>query len=144
MSVLQSLDRQWVIGVLTTLLADPDPEMRCDAAEALVRIDPKCALDVILPLLNDPVSSVRWHICGLLHDFGDERASAHLVKVLLEDPEGDVRLLAAAALGNVGNHTVIPALRQAQQFDDGIDYEGRRVRDMAAEAIDSILGKENE
>ena len=141
--MLEALDRGAVIRELVGLLNERDLELRCDAAESLLRIDSDQTIDRVLPLLTDPESTVRWATCGLLHDFGDQRATPALVTVLLNDPEADVRLMAAYALGEIGDHTVLPALRQAAQLDDGEDYEGRRVRDAATEAIESICARQS-
>jgi HEAT repeat protein len=141
-AALKALDREAVIGELVGLLNSRDLELRCDAAEALLRIDSDQTIDLVLPLLADPESTVRWATCGLLHDFGDQRAIPLLVPVLLNDPEADVRLMAASALSEIGDHSALPALRQAAQLDDGEDHEGRRVRDAAAEAIGNISARE--
>jgi HEAT repeat protein len=141
-SALRALDRGDVIRELNHLLNCQDPELRCDAAEALLRVDANQTIDLVLPLLADLNSTVRWNTCGLLHDFGDRRAIPSLVSVLLNDPEADVRLMAAHALSEIGDCGALSALRQASQFDDGADYEGRRVRDAATEAIERILARE--
>ncbi len=141
-ATLKALDRGAVIRELVGLLNSRDLELRCDAAESLLRIDSDQTIDLVLPLLTDSESTVRWNTCGLLHDFGDQRAIPLLVPVLLNDPEADVRLMAAYALSEIGDHSALTALRQASQSDDGTDYEGRRVRDAAAEAIESILARE--
>jgi HEAT repeat protein len=140
---LKALDRGAVIRELSHLINDRDPESRCVAVEALLRVDAGQAIDLVLPLLADPISTVRWNTCGLLHDFGDRRAIPSLVSVLLNDPEADVRLIAAYALGEVGDRSALPALRQVSESDDGTDHEGRRVRDLAAEAIESISARES-
>jgi HEAT repeat protein len=139
---LKALDRGAVIHELSGLLNTRNLELRCDAAEALLRIDSNQTIDLVLPLLTDPASTVRWNTCGLLHDFGDKRAIPLLVQVLLNDPEADVRLMAAYALGEIGDGSALSALRQASQLDDGADDEGYRVRDVATEAIESVLARE--
>ena len=142
MAALKGLDRQLVISTLQDLIRNPDPELRCDAAEALLRIDSEKTVDLIIPLLTDSTESVRWNTCGLLHDFGSMRAVPALVRVLLHDPEGSVRGMAAWALGAIGDSAAIPALRQATESDTGTDHEGRRVRDFAVQAIQEIQGRE--
>jgi len=137
-SVLESLDRELTIKSLLKLLRDADSDVRCDAAEGLMRIDSKLGTEAVLPLLADPDANVRWHTCGLIYDFGDQRATARLVEVLRNDPEGYVRLFAADALGRVGDLWAIPSLRDAEQFDTGQDHEGRRVSEVAKEAIETI------
>jgi HEAT repeat protein len=140
-TALKTLDREAVLRVLGTMLKSPDVELRCDAAEASLRIDPGQTLSLVLPLLTDPNKIVRREVCGLFHDFGDKRALPALVKILLTDPEGDVRHIAAYALGEIGDSSVLPALLQAVELDGGTDHEGRPIRDMAAEAIDEILSR---
>ncbi len=59
--------------------------------------------------------------------------------MLLEDPDGSVRLVSALALRHIGDTRAIPALEYAVNHDMGTDEEGRRVDKAAKEAIDSIL-----
>jgi HEAT repeat protein len=139
---LKSLNPDRTICTLTELLHSPESDIRCISAEVLFRLNAPNATALILSLLHDPVASVRWYVCGLLHDFGGADASSHLATVLLTDPDGDVRLLAAAALQKIGDQTVIPALRKAHQHDDGTDSERRRIRDVVADAITCILARE--
>lgn len=138
---LQKQDWETVVSILRNLLNNPDSDVRADAAEAALRIDPYQSIDIVLPLLNESDSTMRWHICGLLHDFGDKRAARVLVKILLEDSDGDVRWMAAWALGEIGDDTALSALHQAAEDDDGTDHEGRRVCDVAAESIREILAR---
>jgi HEAT repeat protein len=141
-ATLMALDRKAAIRELRRLLKGRDPDLRCDAAEALLRIDANRTIDYVVPLLTDPDSAVRWSTCGLLHDFGDKRAVPLLVQVLRNDSEAEVRLMAAFALSEIGDCSALSALQQASQLDDGADGEGRRVRDIATEAIQSISARE--
>jgi HEAT repeat protein len=138
---LVSSNRDFVIESLRNLLKDPDPTMRSDAAEALLRVDAKVGTEAVLILLDDADSAVRWNTCGLLYDFGTERATSRLLELLCKDPEPDVRLIAADALGNLGDLSAVPGLRDAEQFDRGEDHEGRQVSEAAKEAIESILDR---
>jgi HEAT repeat protein len=138
---VKGLDPGVSLGILTRMLKDQDPDLRCDAAEALLRIDAMLAIDLVLPLLRDGDDSVRWYTCGLLHDFGDKRALASLVDLVLSDPHCDVRSTAAYALGAIGDTTVLPALRQVVELDMGADSWGHTVREVATEAISQILAR---
>jgi HEAT repeat protein len=140
-AALRSADRESTVDSLVRLLGDPDSEVRCDAAEALMRVDATRGTEHILSLLSDPDSGVRWHTCGLLYDRGDARASERLTEVLLNDPEGEVRLFAADALRNVGDPAAIARLSHAAEFDQGTDREGRTVADAAREAIIKIQSR---
>jgi HEAT repeat protein len=135
---LLSLERKSTFDVLAGLLDNVDVDIRCDAAEMLMRIDAKRGEPLIISLLLDSDPNVRWSVCGFLYDFGDKHATSGLVNVLLNDTEADIRFFAADALGRIGDHSAIPSLRQAVQFDQGKDGEGRRVGDAAAEAIKQI------
>lgn len=137
----KSMNRDLVIDELMQCLHEPDPNMRSDAAEALLLVDGSRSVGIVLPLLADNVASVRWHVCGLLHDFGDEKITPQLVTVLQSDAEPFVRMAAAYALGGVGAASAIDALRYAHEHDKGTDYEGRRVCDVAADAIEEILSR---
>jgi HEAT repeat protein len=88
---LKLMDRQYVMSALRKLIENQDPDLRCDALEALLVIDKAINLDVIVQLLEDPFESVRWNTCGLLHDYGTNAVVPNLVRVLVYDPEGSVR-----------------------------------------------------
>lgn len=138
---IRGLNKQEV-DILINQLRHFDGEIRCDAATALLIIDNHKHMESILPLLEDPLGYVRWDVAGLLHDFGDEAAIESLIKVILSDPDDDVRHNACFALSTIGDARALPALRYVLANDKGEDYEGRRVSDMAQEAIDSILSRQ--
>jgi HEAT repeat protein len=135
---LQAIDRDVVLKVVESLLSNDSSDLRANAAEALLRLDPYENLPKVLVLLDDVDETVRWFVCGLLHDFGDTRAAPRLSKALAEDSSALVRLTATYALAKMGDRMSLPALRKAVEFDRGQDYEGRTVKDAAAEAINEI------
>lgn len=138
---IKGLDQQ-KIDVILTLLQDQDEEVQCDAATALFLISPTKYQEAILPLLRDPQGNVRWHIAGLLHDFGDSRATEILGEVALKDPDVEVRYNACLALSSVGDVRALPALKQVIEHDEGADYEGRLVSEAAQDAYDKILSRQ--
>src|SRR5262245_31851703 len=79
---LQACEQSYLRQCLIGFLNDRDPDTRCDAAEAMLRLNSNDNLELVIPLLADPDQYVRSHVCGLLHDFGDKRAITELVKVL--------------------------------------------------------------
>jgi HEAT repeat protein len=91
-------------------------------------------------MLVDPAVEVRWHACGCLHDFGDERAVPALFKVLRHDPDPQVRGTAAYALGGIGSPAAIPALLATLGSDNEYDKLGHSPSSYAATALDDILG----
>lgn len=142
-ATLLGLPKEPLIDVLSGLVKGIDPELRCDAAYILLKIDAKRAVPLVLPLLADPDSAVRWNTCGLLHDRGDERATEGLVKLLREDPDAGTRHIAAWALGACGDARALPALEVAAATDDGEDYEGRTVSEAAVGALFEIKARFN-
>jgi HEAT repeat protein len=129
-----------VVPLLAARLADPDMEVRCRAILALLFLDAGRAIDLVLPMLADPEETVRWHACGCLHDFGDERAVGPLVAVLAGDPDPQVRGTAAYALGGIGSPAAIPALLDALEADHELGAVGHSASSCAATALDDILG----
>lgn len=114
--------------------------MRCTACEAVLRIDAHRAIELVLPLLDDPDITVRWNACGCLHEFGDQRVINPLVRVLQSDPDAQVRGTAAYALGGIGSPAAIPALLAAMEFDHELDMHGHSASSTPATALDDILG----
>ena len=131
--------RPAVVPLLAAKLADPDPDVRCRATTALLFVDAGRTLELVLPLLRDPDDVVRWHACGCLHDFGDDRAVGPLAAVLARDPDPQVRGTAAYALGGIGSPAAIPALLRALG-DDERDLHGHSASSCTATALDDILG----
>jgi HEAT repeat protein len=130
-----------VFPLLTSRLTAEDPEARCEAITALVFLDAHRAVEPVVAMLDDPDTTVRWHACGCLHDFGDERAVGALGEVLRRDPDAQVRGTAAYALGGVGSPAAIPSLLAALGSDNEYDIHGHSPSSCAATALDNILGK---
>ena len=91
-------------------------------------------------MLADPDTTVRWHACGCLHDFGDERAVPCAREVLGRDPDPQVRGTAAYALGGIGSPAAIPSLLAVLGSDNEYDIHGHSPSSCAATALDDILG----
>lgn len=130
--------------LLGPMLSNPDPAVRLVACEAVFFVDARRGLELALPLLDDPEVGMRWHVCGCLHDCGDERAIEPLIRVLRDDPDAQVRGSAAHALGAIGRRTgsaaAIPALLAAMEADHERDMHGHSASSCAARALDDILG----
>jgi HEAT repeat protein len=137
----ERIDKSALRLELNKLLNDDDGDIRCDAATALLEMAAGGNLPQVLPLLSDGDKDVRWHICGLLMDFGDSRAEDSLANLLLHDPIADVRFIAASALGKCGTEASIAALESASSNDSGVDREGRSIKDECAESIRMIRAR---
>ncbi len=124
---------------LREMLGVPDPELRCQAALAIFYVAPIDGLELLVGLLDDVESFVRWHTCGLLHDIGDQRAIEPLIHLMKSDPDPQVRNTAAYALGGIGDARAIPALIETMDNDHEFDELGHSASSCAATALDDIL-----
>lgn len=138
---LKSLDRAWLVKLLTKSLADPDPQKRALAVQSLILVDARETLDIVLQMLKDPDIDVRWEVCYWITDYGDSRAIEPLIKVLLEDPSPDVRSQAAIALGASHSPKAKPALIQAKDHDFEKNFHDSNVSECAADALEAIERK---
>jgi HEAT repeat protein len=118
----------------------PEPDVRLRAAAALLSLDAKGTLEVVLPMLNDPDDMVSWEVCNSLYHYGDERAVGPLVAVLADHTDPSLRCAAAYALRGIGSPAAIPALVRALDNDHEPDDEGYTTSQCAGHALDEILG----
>jgi HEAT repeat protein len=129
---------------LAEALRHPEPFQRCLAGNAARFAGLDGWREVVLALLDDPDSSVRWYGCGLLYDAGDERAVAALVDRLQADPSPGVRVIAADALGRIGSLAAISALERAAERDHEVDPLGFTPAGSAREALGAIRRRASE
>lgn len=103
---------------------------RLEAAQLLVKIGPD-AVPALCQTLDDPRSAIRQPAVEVLRDLGPAaiRAFLHLVVVLGEDPNPQLRREAAIALGRLGNAAA------ASYLIDRLDDPDERVRQAVAEAL---------
>lgn len=137
---LRSMDHATTIKQITRVLHHSDPKNRCRAMELLLLIDASETLELVLPLLNDPIDFVRYNLLLTLCDTSsrDRRLVDPLIHALAQDANADVRSMAAFLLGAIGDEKAIPALQLAISQDFSIDYEGETVSRLAAKALDSL------
>lgn len=139
--ILRRLDREFVVKVAEEFLYNGEPEMRCRAAKTLCHLNPKYS-QLLLPLLQDSNKDVRQYMCDLLHDFGDDSAVVSLVQVVKSDKDVGVRVHATAALGQLGDKSVLAVLEQIRDHDKEYDFHRFSPSDVAREAIATILSKQ--
>ncbi|MER7279312.1 HEAT repeat domain-containing protein [Dactylosporangium sp. NPDC000244] len=93
-------DAERADAVARSLLDDADPRVRSRAAGMVAFWARPGALDVLLPLADDPAPHVRmvlgWHLGGLR-----DRAAEPTLLALLEDPDEQVREFAARGLARM-------------------------------------------
>ena len=125
--------------VLTPMLSGDD-NSRCEACEAILRVDAERGLDLVLPLLRDPDLGVRWFVCDCIAGLGGARAVPALLTVLKSDGDPQVRGTAARGLGWQGGPECIPPLLETMASDHEIDMHGHSPSHCALMALDDILG----
>jgi HEAT repeat protein len=116
-------------------------DVRCKASRAILGIDAKEGIELLLPFFDDPNVTFRWDICGLMHEYGDERVIEPLINRMKNDPDPQVRGTAAYALGGIGNPAAIPALTETLNHDHEIDQLGYTPSHGAESAINEIQRK---
>jgi len=115
-------------GVWALVLATKDGVQRQSARETLVAMGRE-ATPVLVKLLDDPHSSVRWEAALALKDIADPASSESLAEAL-KDENGDVRWVAAEALGALGPEGMRPLLKTLMEDADSFE-----LRDAAHVAI---------
>ena len=95
------------------VVEDEDFRVREWAADALTAIATEDAIDALVTALDDPVKEVRLAAVRGLVKRSPEAAVDTFMSMVLEDPEWEIRVQAAAALGMTGRDDVIPALEEA-------------------------------
>ncbi len=136
---LVASDKTAVLAHFETLLHSHDDEQRASAIEGLALLHGPEATDTIVRWINDSSSTVRWVVCGCLHDYGDLRAVPALLDRMKHDPDCQVRGVAASGLGQIGAIEALPDLHQAFQTDLEIDELGHSTSDQAQDAMTSVM-----
>ena len=124
--------------VLKLKLNDRDINVRCKASRAILGIDAKKGIELLLPFFNDPDATFRWDICGLMHEYGNEHVIEPLIDRMKNDSDPQIRGTAAYALGGIGNPRAIPALVETLNNDHEIDELGYSPSSSAETAIHEI------
>jgi hypothetical protein len=109
------------------------------AFEIMMRIDPERSMDYAGTLLHDE----SWHfaVCHLIARCGGtKQVQPQVIDILLRSPSTGTRVMAAHALGRIGDANAVPALQYAQEYDHDRDSGGWRVSIAATEAIEKIQG----
>jgi len=92
------------------LLDDPDPTVRAACAHALGLHGQAQDAARLIPRLNDETTFVRWEIAKALQKLHNPLAIKPLINAMKDDPDPDVRMSAAAALGQYPQRIVFSAL----------------------------------
>lgn len=128
------------VSLVAELLRDAEGEIRCEAAELMLRVEGEHGLPHVLPLFDDPLDWVRWNVLGQIARYGDDSVVPALIEKLGTDTDPGVRGQAAFALGHISSPEAIPALITALETDKEFDQLGHSPSSISATALDDILG----
>lgn len=122
------------VPFLLLALHDPDRVVRADAAEALGKIGDPQAVEPLIAIVEDRDEDwgVRAKAAWSLGKLKDRRATKPLVAALA-DMVSHVRLMAATALGEIGDPASKAALQSTAEHDSDLS-----VRHAAKEALKRI------
>lgn len=117
------------------VLEDADWHVRQRAVEALAAIGGPEAAAAVLPALEDPVSEVRLAAVKGTADLDPALAVTRLASIVTDDPEWEIRVQAAGALGRTASPDALGALEVAARD------ENEFVRAAATRALNEVVGR---
>ena len=93
-------------------LNDPEPVVRVTAFHAITSLPANEAATLLIPFLKDKLEFVRREAVYSLGETRSRSAVQPLVELLAIEKEASVRAAAVAALGHIGDESVVPVLAQ--------------------------------
>jgi HEAT repeat protein len=131
-----ALHEPWIANIVLPLCESPDVTVKNLALEAVAASNPEQGREAFLMALEHPQRSVRLRGLLGLEKLGDAGTVVEVIKILEEDQDPDLQVVAARTLGAIGDISASTALRQA--------IESRRapLREQAVLALLAI-GKED-
>lgn len=105
------------------------PGLRSTAVQALARLDDPRAVPPLVAALRDPDAWVRYFAARGLGERRESGALDDLARLAFDDPAGQVRLAAIAAIGRSASVSAVPALAALASSDD---------LDVAAAALEAL------
>jgi len=140
---LNSLPTSHVASILKDIFhSTTDLVVESRSFDALLKLRDFDRVGFLIDLYD--MSSIDWRCacCRHLVEFPDKRAVSKLASIVQNDPDPDVRYSAAEALAESGDLAVIDALKYAKENDQGMDYEGFPIKNIAERAIQKIRDRE--
>lgn len=109
------------VQALTPLLRSDDAPIRNISMDVLRQIGAD-DMTTLAGLLHDEDADIRIFIADILGSTGSALAVQPLCEALLKDLEVNVRYQAAMSLGNLGLPEAVPALNQAMQDEEWVQF----------------------
>jgi hypothetical protein len=109
--------------LVTEMLDEHDPRVRCRILDAAAEFDTPEALAICRGALQDPDDRVRMAACSAWGRRGGPEAIELLAARYQNDPDLDVRLRAIRGLGDLEDEAAVPVLAKAlEDSDPAIQY----------------------
>ena len=138
--LLQNFEHQELFQVISNYMNAPDVKRR----EWIICIRTLCQIDKIkankrfIDALQNDDPDKRFRIVKLLGGCGTEHIVPTLIKMLKEDSEPGIRVIVALTLGYIGDKRALSALEWSVENDDGADWDGNSLADVAKTSIERI------
>ena len=128
------------IPTLKELIWSPDGVIGHRAMWILHLVSPEVALEEFLRIESGRLfaDSERPTLYEFLSDYDDQRCRVLFRKALDEDPNPEVRVVAALGLGKVGVLEDIDQLLRAKEHDRTVIWSGHSVGGVAEDAVNLI------
>jgi len=128
----RSLNEPWIAEIVLPLCDSPDIIVRVLALEVVANTDPVLGKEAFLDVLTSGERSLRLRGLLGLGALGDGETVPHLVEIMKEDPDPDLRVAAARALGDIGD------ARASIPLYEAIESPFPPVREQAVKALMTI------
>ena len=136
---LRRYDVETLKKAISSIFTSGNAQLRIYAIEAIPYLVPReLMIELLIPCLHDERVVVRWKSCKMLQQHPAPRATMPLMELLRKEKNPDIRVVAADALGKIGNTQAISVLTDAIKNDKGKDFGGKSVAKIARVSIAAI------
>ncbi|MBI5953416.1 MAG: HEAT repeat domain-containing protein [Chloroflexi bacterium] len=136
--ILDIEESAFIVFIEDNLSSEEDVELSAYIIEMIAKKKVKNTAGLILPLIKSQEPMLRCHVCGILGNCGDKTATEGLIDRLRNDKDANVRVVAAHALGRMGDTRALPDLAWSRDHDFSLDKDGWSVSTIAEKAIKEI------
>lgn len=109
--------------------------LRSRAFDALLKLEELDKVAFLIDFFDNAEPGWALACCKRLAQFKDKRAVLKLMEIARNNDDPDLRYIAVEGLGDLGDESAIPTLTWVVENDDGVDYEGFEIREIAKESI---------
>lgn len=137
---LNQLDDRETFNTLYTIsCTESNKLLQSKAFQAILSLDEVDKANFLI-MFFDQTTTWGWKCvcCRAMAKYQDQRVLSKLCTILFEDEDPDVRYVAAEALGENGDVSVVACLEHAVVHDKGQDWEGFAIAKAAQSSLEQI------